>query len=84
MGDDEKENNVVRDNMYVAAEVDDDGTQGVHIAYAINDYVEFEDLPNDEFQDEEWVATSIVENLFAHHNMTIDPSLNVDLNVSEY
>ena len=50
---------------------------------ANNDYVEIEDLPLDEFLDEEWVNASVVDNIIAHHNITEDPSLSDDLNVGD-
>jgi len=58
--------NVAQENgMQVAAEGDENNTEWVDNAYTNNEYVELKNPYSDEFQGDDWVDITVMENITA-------------------
>ena len=75
--DDDTDDNVVQpeNNIYIATEKNENGTEWVNTAYANNEYVLLEDPYPDEFEGKDWVDMTVVENTIAEHTRCVSPLL---------
>ena len=73
----------VQENSMHVAEGDENGTDCVDSAYANNEYVEIQDPYPDEFEGEDWVNMTVVENITAEHTRCAPGNATDDLKVAD-
>ena len=76
--DDDTDDNIVQpeSRMHIVAKENKNGIGWVDIAYANNEYVPLEDPHPDEFEGENWVDMTVVENTTTEHTRCVSHTVS--------